>query len=74
MADGDGIVAAVLGRRRRRRRRTRRSRAPELDCLEEEVEEDAAVLLPQTDLLREASIVGVERRRTARSRAWRGGG
>ena len=62
MANGDRIVAAVVGRRRRRRGRTRRFRAPELDCLEEEGEESTAVLLPQLDLLWEVSIVGGDRR------------
>ena len=51
MADGDGIVAAVLGRRRRRRRPTRRCRAPELDSFGLQVEGDGAELVVLFDLL-----------------------
>ena len=52
-------------------RPTARSQASEPDCLEEEEEEDEAVLSVRLDLLLVAGVDGGVRRRTARSRPWR---
>ena len=68
VGEGGGLVrrrlsSAAVGRRWRRRRCTRRSRAPELDCLEGEEEEDEAVISVRLDLLLAAGVDGGVRRR-----------
>ena len=55
----------LAARRPERKEMTSSSRteAPRHDCLDEEEEGNEAELLPLADLLREVSIVSIERRR-----------
>ena len=70
--DGAGIVTAVRRTEAKETAPTRRCRAPGRDCSEEEGEETTAETMARTDPFLAAGVDGGVRRRTARSRAWRG--